>query len=163
MAAPGSIVPAWWGGKSTLNEQTRGRTKSKVRKGPPPPKKRASGPPPVASVLKIADTTLGDLTDVFKLLADKNRLRIVLLLAQEGRMHVTALCDMLAQSQPAVSHHLTLMRMVGLVDYERVGKNNYYYLASEHLRNLLEQFFTDVGDGNKTLVFEGFDLAFRRT
>jgi ArsR family transcriptional regulator len=128
-----------------------------------PPLNVPKPPPPVSAVLRVSDAIISDLTDVFKLLADKNRLRIVLLLAQEGRMHVSALCEMLDQSQPAVSHHLTLMRMVGLVAFDREGKNNYYYLASEHIRNLLEQFFSANGDGDSSLEFEGFDLTFRRT
>jgi ArsR family transcriptional regulator len=142
------------------------RKSEKVEKIEAPRKKPIMAPkplPPVSALLKVSETSLTDLTDVFKLLADKNRLRIVLILAQEGRMHVTALCDLIGQSQPAVSHHLTLMRMVGLVTYDRVGKNNYYYLASEHIRALLEQFFNDNGSGEKTMEFEGFELVFQRT
>jgi DNA-binding transcriptional ArsR family regulator len=36
-------------------------------------------------------------------------------------MHVRALCEILHQSQPAVSHHLALLRMAGLIDRRRVG------------------------------------------
>src|SRR5205814_6818310 len=64
--------------------------------------------------LPIGDRTLAGLTQVFKLLADESRLRILLTLSREGEMHVSALCQMLGQSQPAVSHHLTLLRMAGL-------------------------------------------------
>jgi ArsR family transcriptional regulator len=114
------------------------------------------------SPVKIHDSIIKDLTDVFKLLADKNRLKIVLALAQQGRMHVTALCDLLGQSQPAVSHHLTLMRMIGLVGFDRDGKHNYYYLASDHLRDLFEQFFTDTGNSRQAMEFEDFALTFSR-
>jgi ArsR family transcriptional regulator, arsenate/arsenite/antimonite-responsive transcriptional repressor len=102
------------------------------------------------------------MTDVFKLLADKSRLKIVLALAQDSELHVSALCDLLGQSQPAVSHHLTLMRMVGLVGFRRDGKHNFYHLASGHVRDLLEQFFADSGNGHKQIQFEDFALAFRR-
>jgi ArsR family transcriptional regulator len=44
-------------------------------------------------------------------------------------MHVSALCRLLDQSQRAVSHHLTLMCMSGLVGYRRDGKHNYYHVA----------------------------------
>src|SRR5262249_39113347 len=54
--------------------------------------------------IKVSEVTLHRLTDVFKLLADKSRLKIVLALAQDGELHVSALCDLLDQSQPAVSH-----------------------------------------------------------
>jgi DNA-binding transcriptional ArsR family regulator len=115
-----------------------------------------------AATLKVSDSTIHRLTDVFKLLSDKSRLKIVLALAQDHERHVSSLCDLLHQSQPAVSHHLTLMRMVGLVNYRRDGKHNYYYLASDHLRDLLEQFFADSGNGPKALQFEDFALTFKR-
>jgi DNA-binding transcriptional ArsR family regulator len=80
--------------------------------------------------IKVADATLLRLKDVFKMLADESRLKMVLALAQDGEMHVTALGKLVRQSQPAVSHHLTLMRMSGLVGFRREGKHNYYYLAA---------------------------------
>lgn len=116
---------------------------------------------PLAS-FKVPDATLHRLTDVFKLLADKSRLKIVMALSQERELHVSALCAMLQQSQPAVSHHLTLMRMVGLVGFRRDGKHNFYHLASDYLRDLFEQFFADSGNGHKQLQFEEFALAFKR-
>jgi DNA-binding transcriptional ArsR family regulator len=114
------------------------------------------------SPLRISDETLSRLTAVFKLLADPSRLKIVLALAQQGELHVSALCDLLGQSQPAVSHHLTLMRMVGLVGFRREGKHNYYHLASAHVRDLLEQFFADAGNGQKTIHWDDFTLSFKR-
>jgi ArsR family transcriptional regulator len=112
--------------------------------------------------IKVSDETLHRMTDVFKLLADMNRLKIVLALAQDGELHVSALCELLGQSQPAVSHHLTLMRMVGLVGFTRHGKHNFYHLASGHVRDLFEQFFADSGNGHKALHFDDFALTFKR-
>jgi ArsR family transcriptional regulator len=124
---------------------------------------RAPKPPPApSSPIRVSATTINRLKDVFKMLADESRLKIVLALAEDGELHVSALCELLGQSQPAVSHHLTLMRMVGLVGYRRDGKHNYYHLASDHIRDLLEQFFADSGNGHKTLQFEDFSLTFRR-
>ncbi len=123
---------------------------------------RASKAVPSSSPIRISDATISRMTDVFKLLADRSRLKIVLALAQDGELNVTALCELLGQSQPAVSHHLTLMRMVGLVGYRRDGKHNYYHIASNHVRDLIEQFFADSGNGNKALQFDGFALSFKR-
>jgi len=116
--------------------------------------------PSSVAPLKVSDGTIKDLTAVFKLLADKSRLKIVFALAQYGSMHVTALCELLDQTQPAVSHHLTLMRIVGLLGYDRDGKHNYYFLASDYLRDLFEQYFADAGDEDKTLNFEEFSLTY---
>ena len=123
---------------------------------------RTGAGPVAAAPIKVSDPTIQRLTDVFKLLADKNRLRIVLALAQDGELHVSALCDLLGQSQPAVSHHLTLMRMIGLVAFRRDGKHNHYRLASGFVRDLLEQFFADSGNGQRQLQFEDFALSFKR-
>jgi ArsR family transcriptional regulator len=125
---------------------------------------RADSSPETAAIpapLQVSDATIHRLTDMFKLLSDKSRLKIVLALARDGATHVSALCKMLEQSQPAISHHLTLMRMVGLVDYHRRGKHNYYYLASNHVRDLLEQFFADSGNERKSLQFDNFVLTYQ--
>jgi len=115
-----------------------------------------------SSILKVSEDTIKELTAMFKLLADKSRLKIVLALAQQGPMHVTALCELLDQTQPAVSHHLTLMRIVGLVGFDRNGKHNFYYLASDYLCDLVEQFFSDVGNRDQTMDFEEFTLTYNR-
>jgi ArsR family transcriptional regulator len=115
-----------------------------------------------APVIAMSDATLADLTDVFKLLADKNRMKILIALAQDGEMHVSALCQMLGQSQPAVSHHLTLMRAHKLVGYRRAGKHNFYRLECGHLRDLLDQVFANYGNGHKQIQFHDFALAYKR-
>jgi len=114
------------------------------------------------SALKISERTLNGLAQVFKLLADESRLKILLALAQDGELHVTALCDLLDQTQPAVSHHLTLLRMSGLVGFRRHGKHNFYRVESELVGELLERFFADAGNGHKQLQFNHFSLSYKR-
>src|SRR5262249_59432095 len=99
---------------------------------------------------------------VSKLLAEEPGLKILLALAEQGEMHVSALCDLLDKSQPAVSHHLTLLRMTRLVGYRRDGKHNYYRIESGLVEQLLEQFFADAGNGHKALNFGEFSLAYKR-
>lgn len=118
--------------------------------------------PKPASSLRVTGRTLNGLVQVFKLLADESRLKILLALAQDGELHVTALCDLLEQTQPAVSHHLTLLRMAGLVGYRRDGKHNFYRVESGLICDLLEQFFADAGNGHKQLQFDEFSLAYKR-
>lgn len=125
------------------------------------PRKTTKAPPPESGI-KVSGATIKELTGVFKLLADGNRLKIVMALAQNGKMHVSDLCEMLGQSQPAVSHHLTLMRMVGLLSFDRSGKHNFYYLNTAYVSELFEQVFRDIGEGKKTLEFEDFGVTFSR-
>ncbi len=90
-----------------------------------------------------------ELVQVFKLLSDETRLRILVYLAREGELHVTALCDRLGQSQPAVSHHLALLRVAGLIKARRDGKHNFYSVRQARFRRLMEQLVQSIGDTGK--------------
>ena len=70
---------------------------------------------------------------LFKHLSDPTRLQVVTLLT-EGERHVGGLCDQFNMSQPAVSHHLALLRLGGIVDRRRHGKNNFYSLTDTGYR-----------------------------
>ena len=65
---------------------------------------------------------------LLKHVSDPTRLQVILILS-EGERHVGALCDQLSQSQPAVSHHLALLRHGGIIAPRRQGKNNFYSLT----------------------------------
>jgi DNA-binding transcriptional ArsR family regulator len=65
---------------------------------------------------------------LLKQVSDATRLQVILMLS-EGEKHVGALCEELSQSQPAVSHHLALLRHGGIIAPRRQGKNNFYALT----------------------------------
>ena len=65
---------------------------------------------------------------MLKFVSDPTRLQVILFLA-EAEHHVGALCTQLGQSQPAVSHHLALLRHGGIIIPRRQGKNNFYSLS----------------------------------
>jgi len=65
---------------------------------------------------------------LLKHVSDPTRLQVILILA-DGERHVGALCEQLNQSQPAVSHHLALLRHGGIISPRRQGKNNFYSLT----------------------------------
>jgi DNA-binding transcriptional ArsR family regulator len=65
---------------------------------------------------------------LFKQVSDPTRLRVIMML-EEGDKHVGALCEEVNQSQPAVSHHLALLRHGGIIAPHRRGKNNFYGLT----------------------------------
>ncbi|GIX05445.1 MAG: hypothetical protein KatS3mg114_1314 [Planctomycetaceae bacterium] len=97
---------------------------------------------------ELTDQLEKDLVQVFKLLADETRLRILMYLLKEGELHVTALCDRLGQSQPAVSHHLALLRVAGLIEPRRDGKHNFYSIKSAHFHKLIGELFRSMTDPN---------------
>jgi DNA-binding transcriptional ArsR family regulator len=76
---------------------------------------------------------------LLKQVSDPTRLQVILMLS-EGEKHVGALCESLGQSQPAVSHHLALLRHGSIIAPRRQGKNNFYALteAGEQLVSVVK-------------------------
>jgi ArsR family transcriptional regulator len=79
-----------------------------------------------------------DLAQLFKLLADETRLRILDMLGRRKELCVRDLWQRLGQSQPAVSHHLGLLRMAGLVETRQEGKHIYYRLDQERFGEMMQ-------------------------
>jgi DNA-binding transcriptional ArsR family regulator len=65
---------------------------------------------------------------LLKQVSDPTRIQVVLMLS-DGERHVGGLCEELKQSQPAVSHHLALLRHGRIIAPRRQGKNNFYTLT----------------------------------
>lgn len=105
------------------------------------PQTAALSEPPLKT---LSEPTSKQLVQVFKLLADETRLRILCYLMQTKELNVRSLCELLDQSQPAVSHHLALMRATGLVDSRRDGKNNFYRILPERLGTVMHLVFREV-------------------
>jgi len=75
------------------------------------------------------------MAELFGVLADPNRLRILSALAHRE----LCVCDLAASvkmSQSSVSHQLRALRTLRLVKYRREGRNVYYSLADNHIVNL---------------------------
>lgn len=100
-----------------------------------------------------------DLVQVFKLLSDETRLRILMYLVRENELHVTALCERLGQSQPAVSHHLALLRVAGLIEARRDGKHNFYSVRTKHFHRIIGELFNSMGEDQDQIRFQDFILT----
>ncbi|MGQ0633613.1 MAG: ArsR/SmtB family transcription factor [Planctomycetaceae bacterium] len=111
---------------------------------------------------ELSDRLEKSVVRLFKLLADETRLRVLSHLAREGELHVSALCDRLRQSQPAVSHHLALLRVGGLIEKRRDGKHNYYSLRTSHIHRLVAELF-DCFDGSDADQVRFQDFVLTRT
>ncbi len=94
--------------------------------------KTAKPKAPAASLIKEAEHRVRQArraSILLKHVSDPTRLQVILILA-DGERHVGALCEQLNQSQPAVSHHLALLRHGSVIAPRRAGKNNFYSLTS---------------------------------
>ncbi len=115
-------------------------------------------PAPIAAYTEPSTRALKDMVNLFKLLADETRLRIMLYLIQRGELNVRALCDRLHQSQPAVSHHLALLRMAGIVECRRAGKHNIYHVLPERFQSFLDTLFQNVPAPDRQICFTDYIL-----
>jgi DNA-binding transcriptional ArsR family regulator len=67
--------------------------------------------------------------DTLKQFSDTTRYYIMMLLLG-GEQNVTQICTAIGNhTQPAVSHHLALLRAAGLIEPRRDGKCNFYALT----------------------------------
>lgn len=84
------------------------------------------------------DTSICNMAEFFKVLNDPTRLKIInaLMLSE---MCVCDICAVLGMSQPAVSHHLKVLRQSKLIKYRRDGKITYYSLDDEHIKPIFNQ------------------------
>lgn len=83
-------------------------------------------------------TTLYDLSDLFKVLGDSTRLNI--LFALDGApMCVCDIAQLLGMTKSAVSHQLKTLRTSDLITYRKSGKNVFYTLADDHVRDIIEK------------------------
>jgi ArsR family transcriptional regulator, arsenate/arsenite/antimonite-responsive transcriptional repressor len=84
-----------------------------------------------------ANTSLSQITQQFRALADTNRLKIVDLLRQ-GERCVCELTDALDVGQSLLSFHLKALKDAGLVTDRREGRWAYYSLDVEAFSQLEE-------------------------
>lgn len=76
------------------------------------------------------------LSELFRVLADETRTKILFLLATE-ELCVHHLARVLDVTLPTISHHLRLMKLMRLVKSRREGKHVYYSLADDHVLQLI--------------------------
>jgi ArsR family transcriptional regulator len=116
-----------------------------------------------AADLKPLDAGLAeDLVRLFKLLADETRLKILNYLMQAHELNVRTLCGLLAQSQPAVSHHLALLKEAGLIECRRDGKHNFYRIVPQRCAEHLDRVFGVHGSQTRKLRLDDALLTYGR-
>src|SRR6476660_576918 len=103
-----------------------------------------------------------ELVQLFKLLADETRLRIIYYLMQQNEMNVRTFCRLLRQSQPAVSHHLALLRSAGVIECRRDGKHNFYRLILKKCQAYLDAVFEVDAGKNRSIKLDDALLTYGR-
>jgi DNA-binding transcriptional ArsR family regulator len=78
------------------------------------------------------------LSEVFKVLGDPTRIRIIYVLSKCA-MCVCDIAEVLEMTQSAISHQLRLLRTLKLVKFKKEGKSAIYSLDDEHILQLFRQ------------------------
>ena len=86
-----------------------------------------------------------ELADVFSLLGDPGRLRLLVALLEAGELCVCDLAAVTGMSEGAVSHPLRLLRAHRVVSVSRRGRMAFYRLDDWHVRMLLDLGLTHSG------------------
>ena len=85
-----------------------------------------------------SEELLYDLSDFFKILGDSTRMNILFAIDGEP-MCVCDIAELLGMTKSAVSHQLKILRQNRLVKYKKVGKNVFYELSDDHVRDIIEK------------------------
>lgn len=89
--------------------------------------------------------------DLFKILSDSTRLRILMLIEDEQELCVSELTEALQEIQPKVSRHLAQMRSLKILEVRRQAQQAFYHLA-ESLPQWVRQILTTTRAGNPAMI-----------
>lgn len=92
--------------------------------------------------------TLFDLADLFKVFGDSTRIRIMCALF-ESELSVCCIADILGLEQSTVSHQLRILRQSKLVKVRKEGKQSFYSLDDDHVRQIFEMGLSHVTENDK--------------
>ncbi len=94
---------------------------------------------------RISEDQTAELADVFRLMADPTRLRIILFCLDHPKS-VSVMAESLKLSASLVSHHLRLLRASRLIQSRREGNRVFYMVTDEHIRRTLTDMVDHVAE-----------------
>jgi ArsR family transcriptional regulator len=84
------------------------------------------------------ENTLHNLADLFKVLGDSTRIKILCALFQ-AEMCVCDIAALLGMTQSAISHQLRVLKQARIVRNRKDGKVVYYSLDDDHVKSIFDQ------------------------
>jgi ArsR family transcriptional regulator, lead/cadmium/zinc/bismuth-responsive transcriptional repressor len=78
-----------------------------------------------------------EVSKIFKALADDTRVKIAYSLSLEEELCVCDVANIVGCTVATASHHLRLLRNLGLAAYRKEGKLVYYSLDDDHVKQLI--------------------------
>jgi ArsR family transcriptional regulator, lead/cadmium/zinc/bismuth-responsive transcriptional repressor len=86
-------------------------------------------------------------SQIFKALADDTRVKIAFALSEEDELCVCDVANIVGCTTATASHHLRLLRNLGLAKYRKDGKLVFYSLDDEHVKQLIQIAFAHQKEG----------------
>ncbi len=96
------------------------------------------------------DSSAAELADLFRLLGDTTRLRIVLACVN-APVAVSDIAARLEVSPSLVSHHLRLLRAARVVTADRQGKQVFYFASDKHISRMLADMLEHIEEPDQDL------------
>ena len=95
--------------------------------------------------VRIGDDQVVELAEMFRLMSDPTRLRIILA-CLDAPAAVGEIAERLGISASLVSHHLRLLRAARLLGAERRGRQVFYVVGDMHIRSMLSDMVDHVAE-----------------
>ena len=89
----------------------------------------------LASLMPVEEE-VADLSELFKVLGDPTRIRILCALLN-GELCVCDIAELLDYTQSAISHQVRALKQARLVKYRREGKTVFYAVSDDHVHTIL--------------------------
>lgn len=87
--------------------------------------------------LKVKVEEVNGVEQLFKALSDSTRIKIAYALTIEEELCVCDVANIIGSSTATASHHLRLLRDMGLAKQRKEGKLVFYSLADDHVHQLV--------------------------
>lgn len=94
----------------------------------------------------IPKLPINKMVEFYKAFADETRLKIICVLDAVGEMCVCDIAYSLDMTKSAISHQLKYLKDMGLLASKKVGKEVYYALSDEHIKDLYEIGLEHIGE-----------------
>ncbi|MDQ6596375.1 ArsR family transcriptional regulator [Bacillus salipaludis] len=86
----------------------------------------------------VSNQNTSAVSQIFKALSDDTRIKIAYALSVEDELCVCDVANIVGSTTATASHHLRLLRNLGLAKYRKEGKLVFYSLDDDHVKQLIQ-------------------------
>lgn len=95
-----------------------------------------------------SESEAADVAAIFAHLSDSTRVKLLSMLAASD-LCVCEMADLLGMSQPAVSHHLRILKQCDVIRFRKWGQRTMYYLSDNEIGETIRRLLEVVIDGKE--------------